>query len=75
MRFTYDITDLMDLYNEGNYCLVEAIKTMRREVQNNNIIVIEQKCVNAATVELFRFIALEALDNWIRQQFPNLDID
>ena len=70
--FTYDITTLMDWYNEGSYYLAEAIKSMREEVQNNNIIVIEQGYINAPAVELFRFNTLEALDNWINQKLPEL---
>ena len=75
MKFTYNITTLMDWYNEGSYLLAEVIKSMREEIQNNNIIVIEQGYVNAPDVELYRFNALEALNNWINQRFPNLDQD
>jgi len=73
MKFTYDITTLMDWYNEGSYYLTEAMDSMEEEVQNNNIIVIEQRYVNAPAVELFRFNTSEAIDKWINKQFPDLD--
>jgi hypothetical protein len=73
MKKIYNITTLIDWYNEGSYYLVEVIKSMREEVQNNNIIVIEQEYINAPAVELFRFDTLKALNDWIKKQFPDLE--
>jgi len=71
----FNYTTLTDWHQEGSYNLVEAISLMRDDIQNNFTIVIEQRYNNTPPDELHRFNTLEELDNWINEQFPELDGD
>ncbi|HNW97516.1 MAG TPA: hypothetical protein PKK00_03815 [Bacteroidales bacterium] len=75
MKFKFNITTLQDWYNEGSYLLTETINSMRTEIQNNNVIIIEQQYSNAPDEELLRFNSLESLNEWIDKYFPDLKQD